>query len=160
MIDAHVDGRPMPRLLEPLHERRLGVAGRRLGAVAVRRVRGDRHPVALGQLRAARPSPARVLVALVDRLDVHLAVALERDGGARGGELGVGAVPRSTAPSRTLTVTPVASAICEASVRCQTSRYSDELLAVQLAGHLVGRPERHRRAGSPRGPPARSSPWW
>ena len=29
-----------------------------------------------------------------------------------------------TAPSRTVTVNPVASAICDASVRCQTSRYS------------------------------------
>src|SRR5215213_4656959 len=30
-----------------------------------------------------------------------------------------------TAPIRTLTVVPVASAICDASVRCQISRYSD-----------------------------------
>ena len=31
----------------------------------------------------------------------------------------------AVAPSRTVTVVPVASAICDASVRCQINRYSD-----------------------------------
>ena len=51
-----------------------------------------------------------------------------------------------TAPRRTLTVVPVASAICDANVRCQTNRYSASSCAVELALDLLGAAERRGRA--------------
>ena len=108
MIEAHVDGRPMPR---PSSRLTSDASVYRAGGWVlwpVRCVRRDRDPVALGQLRQEALTLGLAvavgsLVALVDRFDVHLAVARERDRGARGGELGVdpdGAEPLRAARSR------------------------------------------------------------
>ncbi len=120
MMFAHVDGRPMPssssRLTSDASVKRAGGEVR----VALRFERGDGDGVADGQRRQQRLALLGRAV-LVAGLDVHLAEAGERDRGAGGRELGVRAV-RRRAPRRTVTVVPAASAICDASVRCQINR--------------------------------------
>ncbi len=95
VLDRLDDRRPRRRptdaqLLEPLDERRLGVARRRRGGVPVRGDRGDRYLVALGERRQERLVVGGVLAGLLLRGDVHGAVAGEGDRRARGGELAVG----------------------------------------------------------------------
>ena len=158
MIDAHVDGRPMPELLEPLDERRLGVAGRRRRGVALRLERGDGDGVADGERRQQRLALVAVGVALVAGLDVHLAVAGERDRRAgRRANSAVGAVggggPEPDAHRGAGGVGHLRGqrALPDQPVQRQ-------LLAVQLAVHLVAASAAASSGGSPRGPPGRSSP--
>ena len=85
---------------------------------------GTTAPTVSGGSSASRSSSG---FASSSGLDVHLPVAGEADRRAAGREHGVGhrlVVGRSTAvaPRRTVTVVPVASAICDASVRCQIMR--------------------------------------
>ena len=65
MIDAYVDGRPMPSSSSALHQRRLGVARRRLRGVAVRLDvrRGQRQ--AFGELGQLAPTMSRVGLGVV-----------------------------------------------------------------------------------------------
>ena len=92
--------------------------------MALRLERGDRDGITDGQRRHQRFALLPVGGVLVAGLHVDGAVAGERDRRAGGGELGVGAVRRQThQPHRDRRA--VTSAICDASVRCQISRYSD-----------------------------------
>ena len=119
--DRRVGRRPADAaLLERLHEAGLGVARGRRGRVAlgleleraqlVARLQVRQRPLLLG----FRRRDVVVAALLVGREE-----AAERDHGAGGGELGVRVPTRSSAPSRSVTVRPRASAICEASVRFQ-----------------------------------------
>ena len=124
-----LDGRRVGRratdaqLLEPLDQRRLGEAGRRLGLVAVRLDLAGVERVALGQRRQLALLLVGV-VALVAVVDVGQAEALVGDDRADS----VGRTRRRRPaqrvdwrPRRTVTVSPVASVICEAMVRFQIS---------------------------------------
>ena len=89
--------------------------------MAVRGQLGGVHPLSLGQLR----QPALGVVGLtagqlVDGLDVGLQEAGEGDGAAAGREHAPADRPDSPLIRR-LSVVPRASAICEATVRCQIS---------------------------------------
>ena len=120
MIDAYVDGRPMPRSSSALTSDRLGVARRRGRRVAVRlelaRLDGVADLGACGSRRSSSSSARLVAARLVGGEE-----AAEGDHRAGRAELGVVAVRRSSAPSRIDTVWPRASAICEAIVRFQIS---------------------------------------
>ncbi len=91
--DRRVGGRaPDAELLEPLHERRLGEARRRLGLVAVGGELACHQAVALGE--CGKLALLRVVGRLVGVLDVDPPEALVGDDGARGRELGVAPVGR------------------------------------------------------------------
>ena len=114
MIDAHVDGPADAQLLEPLHERRLGVAA---GGVVVWPFGvepGDGHVAAPTASGGSSASWSASLGVGRRALDVDLPVAGERDRRAARGELGVASARRTTsrraARSRSC---PVASAICD-----------------------------------------------
>ncbi len=109
-------------LLELLDQRRLGVAGRRLGLVAGGAERGGGERVALGQRRAAASaSSSRRFELSSGVLDVGLEEAVEGDRAAARGEDDVLAGRTAAPPSRTVTELPTASFICEATVRIQIS---------------------------------------
>ncbi len=89
--DRRVGGRTADlELLEPLDERRLVVAGRRLGLVSVGAQLDRSHRVALGEWREA--TLLGIVGGTVGVLDVDPAEALVGDDRAAGGELGVAAV--------------------------------------------------------------------
>ena len=115
-----MDGPADAQLLEPLDQRRLGEAGRRLGVVAVGLELVGIERVALGHGRELTLLLVGV-VALVAVVDVGQPEALMGDDRAAGGELGVADRWRWWRPRRTVTVSPVASVICEAMVRFQMS---------------------------------------
>ena len=82
VLDGLDDRRPRRRpadaqLLEPLDQRRLGVARRRRGGVTVRGQRLDGDDVADGERRQQRLALVVAASLVVDRLDVHLPVAGE-----------------------------------------------------------------------------------
>ena len=92
MIDAYVDGRPISRSSSSLTRRGLGVAGRRLGGVAVDRDLLGGQRVALGDLRQPALAVVQLGVRVVGALDVRLQEAVEGDRLAGRAELGVPAV--------------------------------------------------------------------
>ena len=92
MIDAYVDGRPISRSSSSLTSDGLGVAGRRLGGVAVGGDLLGGQRVALGDLRQPALAVVELGVGVVGALDVGLEEAVEGDDLAGGAELGVPAV--------------------------------------------------------------------
>ena len=127
--DRRVGRRPADaQLLQPLDQRRLGVAGRRLGGVAHGVDGGVGQPLADRQVGEQALAVVEVGLGVVGALDVDPQVAGERDGAARGRPVrgrragdrrSAAGAEREGASMRTDTVLPTASAICEASVRFQ-----------------------------------------
>ena len=121
MIDAYVDGRPMPRSSSALDERRLGVARRRGRLVALRLERERVERVALAAAVGSRRSSSSARALLVAPLLVRGEEAAEGDHRAGGAELGVLAGARRPRRAGRETVWPCASSICDATVRIQIS---------------------------------------
>ena len=106
-----------PVLLERLDQRRLGEARRRLGEVLGRRDVADVGPVALGQRRQATLGLVVLGRVVVAALGVDAGEPVEQRPRR---------VARSSygpAASSTVVVSSSLAAICEASARCQISRY-------------------------------------
>ncbi len=96
--DGRVGGRPPDaQLLEPFHQRRLGVASRWGGGVVPGLEVWGGQPVALGHGRQDGLAVLQLGGRVVGALDVGPQVAREGDGAPRGGPLGVGAVARRRA---------------------------------------------------------------
>ncbi len=154
VLDRLDDRRPRRRaadaeLLQALDQRRLGVARRRRGGVAARLERLDVDDVA-GRAAAgsssSRSSGRRGVVALVAGLDVDLAVAGERDRRARGGELGVAAVGRRVGADAHGDGVAEGVGHLAGQRALPDQPVQRQLVAVELAGDLLRRAQRRRRA--------------